>query len=141
MPMNMQYNCPDYFQPVAKMGRAGKAKRRAAETLGRQAEDEVAGLLRDKGFEILALRLKTGAGEIDIVAADAHCLVFVEVKARASFSEAAYAVSPRQQARLFQAASLALAHNETWARSEMRFDAALVAGNGIQIIEDAIRFN
>ncbi len=109
--------------------------------MGRQAEDVVATLLRGRGFEILALRLKTGAGEIDIVAADARRLIFVEVKARPSFLEAAYAVSHRQQARLIQAASIALAHNETWARSEMRFDAALVAGDGIEIIEDAIRIN
>ena len=118
-----------------------KAKRRAAETLGRQAEEEVAGMLRQKGYDILAMRLKTGAGEIDIVAVDAQCLVFVEVKARASFSEAAYAVSPRQQARLIQAASIALARNESWARPDIRFDVALVAGAGIQIVRDAIRIN
>jgi len=128
-------------QPVSEGRSPGKARRRAAETLGRQAEDDVAALLRASGFEILALRLKTGAGEIDIVAADAQSLVFVEVKARSSFSEAAYAVSHRQQARLIQAASIALARNEAWVRPEMRFDAALVAGDGIQIIEDVIRIN
>lgn len=100
MLMNMKDGHPGYFQSVPELGRAGKAKRRAAETRGRQAEDEVASLLRGRGFKILALRLRTGAGEIDIVAADARRLVFVEVKARASVSEAAYAVSPRQQARL-----------------------------------------
>ena len=87
------------------------------------------------------MRLKTGSGEIDIVAADARCLIFVEVKARPSFLEAAYALSPRQQARLIQAAAIALALHEAWARPEIRFDAALVAGAGIQFIEDAIRLN
>lgn len=117
----------------------GKARRRAAEILGRQAEEEVAARLQEQGFEILALRLKTGAGEIDIVAADAQRLVFVEVKARPSFLEAAYAVSYRQQARLIQAASAALACNEAWARAEIRLDIALVAADGTQFIEDAIR--
>ncbi len=118
-----------------------KAKRRAAETLGRQAEDEVAELLRQKGYDILATRLKTGAGEIDIVAASRESLVFVEVKARTSFAEAAYALSPRQQARLFQAAAAAMARHEHWARPETRFDAALVAPGGIEIIQDAFRLN
>jgi len=141
MLMNMQDAYSGCLQPATALGRTGKAKRRAAETRGRQAEDEVASLLRGRGFEILALRLKTSAGEIDIVAADARCLVFVEVKARASVSEAAYAVSPRQQARLIQAAALVMARNASWARPETRFDAALVAGGGIEIIEDAIRIN
>ncbi|MDE2240496.1 MAG: YraN family protein [Rhodospirillales bacterium] len=126
--------------PIAP-ARAGKAKRRQAETLGRRAEDEVAALLRGKGYRILAVRLKTGGGEIDIVAADAQCLVFVEVKARPSFSEAAYAVSARQQARLIQAASIALAQNEAWVRPDIRFDVALVTAGGIQFIKDAIRIN
>lgn len=118
-----------------------KAKRRAAETLGRQAEDEVAGELRQRGYDILAMRLKTGAGEIDIVAANSESLIFVEVKARPSFAEAAYALSPRQQARLFQAAEIAMARHEAWARPETRFDAALVVPGGIEIIEDAFRLN
>ncbi|MGE4482314.1 YraN family protein [Acidocella sp.] len=123
------------------MSPPSRARRRIAEILGRRAEEEVATLLRSRGYDILATRLKTGAGEIDIVAADARCLVFVEVKARHSLSEAAYALSPRQQARLIQAASVALAQHQAWARPEMRFDAALVANGGIQFIEDAIRIN
>lgn len=98
-------------------------------------------MLRRRGYEILAIRLKTAGGEIDIVAADAACLIFVEVKARPSLSEAAYALSARQQARLIQAASIALANNPGWEREAMRFDAALVVPGGIEIIEDAIRLN
>ncbi|WP_082075546.1 YraN family protein [Acidocella aminolytica] len=54
--------------------------------------------------------MKTGGGEIDIVAADAKTLLFVELKVRAGVAEAAYAISlPRQQARFVQAAELVLA--------------------------------
>ena len=116
-------------------------KRRAAETLGRSAEDEVALIWQGKGFEILAQRLRTGAGEIDLVVASAAMLVFVEVKARKTTAEAAYAISPRQQARLLEAASLALATHEDWQRPAVRFDAALVCPGGIAHIEDAIRYN
>lgn len=122
-----------------------KGKRRAAETLGRGAEDIVALHLENLGYEILARRLRggagTGAGEIDLVVADAGRLVFVEVKARGCLTDAAYAVSPRQQARLLEAASLALALHEEWARPETRFDVALVAGGVVEILADAIRYS
>jgi len=117
------------------------ARRRAAQALGRGSEDLVADLLAASGYTILAQRLRTKAGEIDLVAADARRLVFVEVKARASFAEAAYAVSARQQARLLEAAGVVLAMHPEWAREEMRFDVALIAGGAVQMIEDAIRYS
>lgn len=114
-----------------------KAKRYLAEQLGRQAEEAVADLLRRRGYEILARRLKTNAGEIDLVVASRRCLVFVEVKARTNFADAACALLPRQQARLIRAAEVALACHADWMRQEMRFDVALVAQDDIQIIENA----
>jgi putative endonuclease len=120
---------------------ASLVKHRAAEVLGRNAEDEVARHWRDKGFGILAQRLRTGAGEIDLVVANAEVLVFVEVKARKTMAQAAYAVSPRQQARLLEAASVALATHEDWERPCTRFDVALVYPGGVAHIEDAIRYN
>lgn len=117
------------------------SQRRQAEQLGRQAEQEVARLFQRRGFAILAVRLKTRGGEIDLVAATADCLVFVEVKARASREAAAYAVSARQQARLWHAAEIALALHPSWARPAMRFDAALVVPGGVEIIQDVIRLN
>jgi putative endonuclease len=117
------------------------AKRRAAEALGRGAEDIVAARLEEQGFTVLARRLRTKSGEIDLVVADAGSLVFVEVKARGCIADAAYAVSARQQLRLLEAASLALATHEEWARDEIRFDVALVAGARIEILADAIRYS
>ncbi|MCB5944938.1 YraN family protein [Acidocella sp. KAb 2-4] len=117
----------------------GLARRRAAQALGCGAEDLVAERLVAKGYQILARRLRTKAGEIDLVAANAGRLLFVEVKARASFTEAAYAVSARQQARLLAAAELALALHPDWAREETRFDVALIAAGGVEMIEDALR--
>jgi putative endonuclease len=116
------------------------ARRRRAEGVGRDAEDEVAELMRRRGFTLLARRLRTGAGEVDLVAADGGTLVFIEVKARRSFAAAAHAVGPRQQARLLQAASLALALHSEWQRADTRFDVALVCGGRVEMIEDAIRY-
>lgn len=120
---------------------AGLSKRRAAEQAGRQAEHDVAGLLQERGFEILAQRYKTSGGEIDLIAANQDILVFVEVKARPSLAQAAYALSARQQMRLWQAAEIVLAQHPYWARSGIRFDAALVAHGGIEIVEDIIRLH
>lgn len=117
------------------------ARRRAAEYLGRDAEDVVAEYFQAQGCIILARRLRTKAGEIDLVAANAGCLIFVEVKARRCLVDAAYAVLPRQQARLLEAASLALAQNPGWAREEMRFDVALVAGGNVEMLPDALRYS
>jgi len=126
--------------PVVAKIRA-PAKRRAAELLGRGAEDEVARRLEGQGFTVLARRLRTGAGEIDLVVADDERLVFVEVKARSCLADAAYSVSARQQLRLLEAASLALATHEDWTRPEIRFDVALVAGAAVEILVDAIRYS
>jgi putative endonuclease len=116
-------------------------RRRTAELHGRAAEESVAANWQANGYDILARRLRTGSGEIDLVVANASHLVFVEVKARKSVSEAAYAVLPRQQSRLLEAANTVLAAREDWHRPFIRFDVALVCGSRIEHIEDAIRYN
>jgi putative endonuclease len=54
-------------------------------------------------------------------------LAFVEVKARASFDEAAYAVTPRQQQRIIAAAQAWLMAHPEHSEFDMRFDAMLIA--------------
>jgi putative endonuclease len=114
-----------------------QARRRAAEHNGRLAERDVAAFFQARGFTILAERLRTGVGEIDLVVADDTQLIFIEVKA----FDALHAVSPRQQARLLGAASVALATTPGWAREKTSFDVALVTASGITHLSDAIRYN
>jgi putative endonuclease len=71
---------------------------------GLSAESRAAALLIAKGYHILARRFRTPHGEIDIVARRGSTVAFVEVKARDSLDDAAYAVTPRQQARIIAAA-------------------------------------
>jgi putative endonuclease len=118
-----------------------ESNRRQAEARGRQAEDSVAAIWRSRGYDVLAQRLRTQSGEIDLVVANPSTLIFVEVKARQSFSQAAYAVQPRQQSRLLEAASAALAEHAEWHRPDTRFDVALVCNGAIRHIRDAIRCN
>jgi putative endonuclease len=94
---------------------------------GISAETLAAAFLMAKGYRILAKRFRTPHGEIDIVARRRGLLVFVEVKARASLDDAAYAVTPRQQARIIAAAQIWLMAHPEHAEYDLRFDAMLIA--------------
>jgi putative endonuclease len=99
----------------------------AAFQTGLSAESRASVFLMAKGYRILARRFRTPHGEIDIVARRRNLLAFVEVKARASLDEAAYAVTPRQQARIIAAAQGWLVAHPEHANFDMRFDAMLIA--------------
>jgi len=94
---------------------------------GISAEARAAAFLIAKGYRILSRRFRTPHGEIDIVARRRSLLVFVEVKARNSLDEAAYAVTPRQQARIIAAAQIWLMAHPEHAEYDLRFDAMLIA--------------
>ena len=53
-------------------------------------------------------------------------MIFVEVKARASFDEAAESVTVRQRARIAAAAEIWLANNPKIKFQDLRFDAILI---------------
>ncbi len=73
--------------PVGK--RPPRPERQAAFRLGISAESRAAAWLIAHGYRILARRWKSPLGEIDIIAARRHLLIFVEVKARAELDNAA----------------------------------------------------
>ena len=102
-------------------------KRVAAFRTGLTAEARAAAFLMAKGYRILAKRFRTAHGEIDIVAKRRNLLAFVEVKARSTLDDAAFAVTPRQQARIVDAAQAWLMAHPEHAEFELRFDAVLIA--------------
>ena len=106
---------------------APRPERQAAFGLGLSAESRAAAWLIAHGYRILARRWKSPLGEIDIIAARRHTLIFVEVKARTTLDDAAEAVTERQQQRIAAAAEIWLAANPMPAIRDMRFDAILVA--------------
>jgi putative endonuclease len=81
-----------------------RPQRSAAFRLGLTAETKAAALLLAKGYRIVARRWRSPVGEIDLVARRGRVLAFVEVKARGSHHDAAYAVTLRQQRRIIAAA-------------------------------------
>jgi putative endonuclease len=101
--------------------------RLAAFRTGLSAESRAAAYLMVKGYRILARRFRTPYGEIDIVARRRNLLAFVEVKARGNLDEAAYAVTPRQQQRIIEAAQAWLMAHPEHADFDMRFDVMLIA--------------
>ncbi len=107
--------------------KAASPARVAAFRTGLSAEARAAAFLMAKGYRILARRFRTPYGEIDIVAQRRNLVAFIEVKARASLDEAAYAVTPRQQARIIDAAQAWLMAHPEHAEFELRFDAMLIA--------------
>jgi putative endonuclease len=117
----------DGAAPPAKPARPASPERVAAFRTGLSAETRAAAFLMAKGYRILAKRFRTPYGEIDIVARRRNLVAFVEVKARASLDEAAFAVTPRQQARIIEAAQAWLMAHPEHAEFELRFDAVLIA--------------
>ena len=107
---------------------------RTAERRGHRSETVAALWLRLKGYRILARRLKTRAGEIDLVAAAPFGPVcFVEVKARGLVRAAAESVGPVQQTRIARAASLYLASRPGLARRGSRFDIVAIAPHALPV--------
>jgi putative endonuclease len=108
-----------------------RPERVAAHFTGLSAESRAAAYLVAKGYRIVARRFKTPVGEVDIVARRRDVLVFVEVKARSTLDDAAFAVLPRQQRRIVAAAGAWLATHPEDGESAIRFDAILVAPRSI----------
>ena len=97
--------------------------RQAAEWRGRSSETLAELLLRLKFYRILGRRVRTHAGEIDLVArSPGGVLCFIEVKARRDDRAALESVGPRQRARIARAASLFVAGKPQLASKGMRFD-------------------
>jgi putative endonuclease len=94
---------------------------------GRRGEFLAACWLQLKGYRILARGLRTGAGEIDILARRGRVVAAVEVKARPNLRDATEAIQRRQRARIARAAERFLAGRPDLAGCDIRFDIVLVA--------------
>jgi putative endonuclease len=118
-------------------------RRRTGQTAyarGLAAEEAACAALLADGWTIRVRRVRTKAGEIDVVAEKAGVLSIVEVKSRPTLAEAASCLTVRQQTRLLGACDLILAENPDWGVNGVRFDVLVVNPAGqVRRIADAFR--
>lgn len=105
---------------------------------GLAAEKSVAAHYVHGGLAILAERWRGSQGEIDLVAQDGDAIVFIEVKKSRSHAQAAARLTRRQMDRIYGAGSEFLATQPRGQLTDVRFDVALVDGQGqVDVIENA----
>jgi putative endonuclease len=101
-------------------------KREIAEKRGRRGEGWAALWLRLHGWRIVARRVKTPRGEIDLVARRGSTVAFVEVKWRAT-SEGLDTAIDAYRLRRVAAAAEAIAHRHSRPGDTIRIDVLLLA--------------
>jgi putative endonuclease len=97
-----------------------------AERRGRRSETLAAWYLRLKGWRILAHRVKTPRGEVDLVARRGRMVAFVEVKWRNSAAELDLAID-QYRLRRVAAAAEAIGTRYVRAGDDQRIDVLLLA--------------
>ncbi len=101
-------------------------KRQAAEASGRRAERFAATWLRLKGWRILGARVRTAAGEVDLVARRAGIVAFIEVKSRGTAAQLDHAIDDYRLRRVAAAAEILVPRYATNGE-DIRIDVILIA--------------
>ena len=101
-------------------------RREAAEARGRRGERLAAWYLRLKGWRILDRRVRTPAGEIDLIAKRGNLIAFIEVKTRASAAELDFAIDEKRLSRVAAAAEILSARYAVQGE-DIRIDVILIA--------------
>jgi putative endonuclease len=105
---------------------------------GAAAEESVALDYDRRGRAVTHRRWRGRSGEIDLIAREGNDFVFVEVKKAKSFDDAVWRLGRRQMDRIIAAACEFLGTQPGGMLAPMRFDLALVNGQGqVRIIENA----
>lgn len=105
---------------------------------GLAAEAAVAQFYTRSGRVVCARRWRGGGGEIDLIARDGAEVIFIEVKQSATHRQAAEHLTERQMGRIYASASEFIGGEPAGQLTPVRFDVALVDGQGaIEIIENA----
>ena len=101
-------------------------KRQVAERSGREGEVRAALWLKAKGWRVLDRRVRTPAGEIDLVAKRGNVVAFVEVKWRRKRADLDLAIDEYRLSRVAAAAD-AVANRYCQEGEDIRVDVILLA--------------
>lgn len=130
-----------HFDPNVAQAAAVQARRRRgalSNQKGLAAEESVLRRYNRSGAQLLAQRWRGMAGEIDLVFRDDTGLVFVEVKCADRFERAIQSLSAKQIARICTAAQEFADTQPDGMLSFMRFDLAVVDGQGnVKVLDNA----
>ena len=104
---------------------------------GYGGEQKAVEYLKKKGYKILKTNYVTKIGEIDIIAKDGSCYVFVEVKFRASdyFGRPSEAVNIYKQRKIRNVATIYINKNRLF-NETCRFDVIEVLGDEVNHIQN-----
>ena len=97
------------------------------ERAGRRGEAWAALFLQLKLYRVIARRVKTPVGEIDLIARRGNATVIVEVKSRSFSHQEAEAHAAVSRRRIVRAASLWLTRHPKYAATDIRFDVIFLA--------------
>ncbi|MCW5880928.1 MAG: YraN family protein [Anaerolineae bacterium] len=114
--------------------------------LGRAGEDLAARALTERGYIIVARNWRCPVGELDVIARDGECLVFVEVRTRRGGwrGAAADSVGPRKRAPLAALADAYLQAGAYPQTTNWRIDVVAVEMDGrgalrsVEVFQDAV---
>lgn len=101
-------------------------ERREADRRGREGEAQAAMWLAAQGWRVIAERVKTKVGEIDLVIRRPGLVAFVEVKWRARAASLADAIDERRLSRVAAAAESVM-HLYATGGEDVRIDVILLA--------------
>src|SRR3989339_1354851 len=95
--------------------------------LGLEGENTACGYLEQTGFKIVERNFRSYQGEIDIIAKDKNCLVFVEVKSYSfkSFSLPIYSVTKAKRSSIIYTARYYI-HKNRLQNELCRFDVVAI---------------
>lgn len=103
------------------------SERRFHESAGRRGEMWAELFLRAQLYRVLARRVRTPVGEIDLVVQRGRVTVFVEVKARSFSHQEAEALAAVNRRRIVNAAQVWLMRRPELAAADLRFDVIFLA--------------
>ena len=106
--------------------------------VGFLGEETAVKTLKKRGYKILERNHTTRFGEIDIIAEEGGCLVFVEVKKRNSdqFGDALSAITKTKQEHMVKSALWYMKIHKCFDR-RVRFDAVGLDGEQVKVVKSA----
>ncbi len=106
--------------------------------VGLVGEEAAVKALKKQGYKILERNHATRFGEIDVIAEEDGCLVFVEVKKRNTdqFGDALSAITKAKQQHMIKSALWYMKKHKCFNR-HVRFDAVGLDGERVKIVKGA----